>query len=106
MTIDDFEIEIKKIQEHQVIVNVTVCGAIELRGFVIRKSKYGGPWISPPSVQAKNGKYFWQVVFKDNLLWQAIKKKILDSIGDTANLKEPTESLSELEIDRISEEIT
>lgn len=94
MNIEDFEIKIKKYdrEKNVVIVNLLVCGELEIRGYRVRYtttrfSPNYPVWIaSPPSVKGRNKTSFWIVRLKNPALWQKLEKKLIEEAGNYTNL--------------------
>lgn len=92
MTIEDFEIKIKKYdREKQVVIaNINMLGTVEVRGFRIRygKTKYSGNssvWIvSPPAVRVGKN-YFWIFEIKDSDLWQQLSELLIKQAKEYTN---------------------
>lgn len=105
LTINDFKIDIKKNQGYQIIVNVTVMDMIELRGFRVRKSRYGKGewWVAPPATPSKMGKYFWIVAFKDSALWEELRQRIISLVEKNVQLDEV---ITDEDLDEIDKAIT
>lgn len=93
MKIEDIQIKIKKYDKEKnfVLVNLLICGVLELRGFVIRytttkKSPNSPVWlVNPPSVVGRNKKFFWIVRFTDSELWGRLKNRIIDEAKNYTN---------------------
>lgn len=88
MNIEDFEIKFKKYEseESTVIVNIIICGLIEIRGYRAKfgyttTSKYREIWfVSPPSVETKKRKktYFHVIRINDLEFWKQLESRIID----------------------------
>ena len=94
LSIDDFEINIKKYDtnKNHVIVNLLICKELEIRGFIVRysKTKYSpiNPvWIvSPPCVKTRKQVYFWIFNLKNLNLWKELQKEIIRQVKDYTDL--------------------
>src|SRR3989338_3127147 len=91
LTINDFDVEVKKWDRDKnvVIVNVKICGVVEIRGFQVRfatsRFTQRSEWlVSPPSLPLKKrGRkttYFWVTEIKNKDLWDQLKKKIINTV--------------------------
>lgn len=90
MNIDDFYIKVKKYDKktNSVILNVTVCDILEVRGFRVtytttKHSPLHPVWIAnPPATRGRNKQFFWIVRITDSALWQQLEKKLIEVAED------------------------
>lgn len=92
INIDDFKIIVKKYDKGNnfVILNLLICGVIEVRGFRVRytptKHSINPIWIvSPPSVKGRGGLYFWIFQLKNTILWQKLESRMIKEAQKEAN---------------------
>lgn len=89
MKIEDFGVEIKKVNKKKktVILNVILQGVLEIRGWTARPSTFSKNnglkwWVSPPCKQGKNGQWYWWVNFSDLGLWKELEALINDRVEE------------------------
>ena len=90
LEIDDIEIKIKKYDRDKniVILNLLICGQLEIRGYTVRftETRYSRSkpiWlVTPPSTRTKRNVWFHVVRFKDTALWQQVREQIEQVVID------------------------